>query len=656
MKKFAVALLMLGTLGGLGCFGASDQEIAQANAFFASTFYFASTRLIPNNSGGDGDIFFGSVSNPGVLVNLTDAGSNAGDDDDHLCLWDVQRFRVFFMSRRTDVGNVGGDLDIFTVPAVGGTITNLTDEKSGSAGDDFCNAIHQPTGNLLFTSIRNFNGSDDPDIYYLQVIPGDNGATAGELKNLTELAGDVGTDSRYEDHFETLVGDQVVFSSRRRETDKNGVQNCNADAHLFSVGVNDAAGDFVNLSQQGNQSGCTGLVPPTFDFFCDVIVGQDPSSGQPMLKKVFFFSDQAVGDNGGQQFTQDYDIFSVDPLHPNVLRNLTDAFTGDGDDKNCRIIDRSHNGNDWVAFFDSNRQAIGTRTSAGDWSDLVNPERDVDIYMTTLPDTGTGNEIVSISDGANANDQQDDLMAVCGNTVIFSSERTDITSNGGNIDLYAVGVSAAGVTSILPLSKSSASASSQPNCFLSCDVTNSSVIFVSDRTDAGNAHGPANDTDLFRSRFNFNPSTLELSQVGSIENLTDAETGDGYDFLQNIFASGSSCDFNLSVKLESNVATFDSSNSRTGGIFHGFPIIDPREFVEDDFGFAINMNNAMLFTSDRSDPVNVNGDVDIFVQNLPQTPGAETLRAIVNLTDGVSGEDDNDGIEGYIGPVGATSR
>ena len=88
------------------------------------------------------------------------------------------------------------------------------------------------------------------------------------------------------------------------------LKNCEQDEHIFSVDLNGSSGNFTNLSQQGDDpAGCsTGIF--TSDDFCGVLTLPDADvDGGVDFAYVVFTSQQNVGDNSGQQFFQDTDIF-----------------------------------------------------------------------------------------------------------------------------------------------------------------------------------------------------------------------------------------------------------------------------------------------------------------------------------------------------------
>ena len=287
-------------------------------------------------------------------------------------------------------------------------------------------------------------------------------------------------------------------------------------------------------------------------------------------------------------------------------------------------------------IFGSSRQGAGVRESSGDFPNMVNPDGDFDLFIANIGGGDVNIEILTDNTPAepfsgSGSDSFDALVGVCGTTAIFASERSDIEDNQDpDLDLFAVDFNASGVSQVIPLTNNPGDTGDNQDCFLGCDETLSSAIFVSPRTDFGNDHGPSGDTDIFRAIFRDAGFNLVERGGVTIENLTDTSEGDDHDFALESGFFGSFCN-NLQGNnvLESEVPPFIFG----GGMSLGGSVGPSSPLIEDDFGFAITAGNSMLFTSIRTSPVNTGEDVDVFSQQLPALSGAPSLMNLVNRTD-----------------------
>lgn len=688
-RQFFCWVLIFAMLSG--CLGGNESSPQQDLSFlFNSLFYFASRRSEPLNPERDGDIFYTSAAGPAganPLFNLTDNGSAAGDADDHLCLLDLPRFRAFFMSKRTDIGNSEGDLDIFAVPSLGGVITNLTDLRSGSSstgdqGDDYCNALQPSTGNLVFTSNRLFNGQRDPDIYYMAIGQVQNQVIGGETVNLTTATADSDNFRFSDDRFEILVGSTLLFTGARTQGDSRSRTNDRGNVHIFSLTLPTltqptqtgqgaysqiAAPSFINVSQGAvDVLGSTAVAK--IDKFCGIIPvdAVEPYGVPEGIAQVVFTSDQDVGFavNSKQFGVPENDVFvaQMPTGNTNNVHNLTDTGSGDNADRCLAVVPTRNfvagggplDATEYVAVFESQRQSKGRRS--GTLGNVTfdasgNATGDFDLFVTTLPQTALANRIENLTDdqaalprlgaGADANDK---YFGTCGTSIIFGSQRSDLEANpGGDLDLFLTDVAAGQVSRILPLTNNATSSNDTADCFLLCDLTLGSMYFSSLRADQ-QQYGPSPDADIFRVRFRDSGFGLKARGAVTIENLTDAVSGDDLDFaLPAYYNPASPCSNTSSGQvniLESLVDAF------TAGSPSYFKETNHRGLNEDDFAFGVDGSNQIIFTSRRP---NVGNDVDIFSQSMPVDLDAAFFQNIINRTDATSAgttADAEDGLEG----------
>lgn len=687
VRKQLCWVLIFGMLGG--CLGGGEStNPTDLSLLFNSLFYFTSRRSEPVNPERDGDIFYTSAAGPegaNPLFNLTDNGSAAGDADDHLCLLDLPRFRAFFMSRRTDIQNTEGDLDIFAVPSLGGVITNLTDLRSGGSsvgdqGDDFCNALQPSTGNLIFTSNRLFGGQRDPDIYYMAVGQFQNQVIPGETVNLTNAAADSDAVRFSDDRFEILVGNTLLFTGARTQGDSRARTNDRGNVHIFSLTLPTltqptqlgqgaysqlGAPNFINVSQGAvDVLGSTAVAK--IDKFCGIIPidAVEPFGVPEGISQVVFTSDQDVGFavNSRQYGVPENDIFvaQMPTGNANVVHNLTDTGSGDNADRCLAVVPTRNfvvgggplDATEYVAVFESQRQSKGRRTTAANnpFDASGNLTGDFDLFVSTITTTALANRIDNLTDdnaalprsgpGADANDK---YFGTCGTSIVFGSQRSDLEANpNGDLDLFLSDVAAGQVSRILPLTNNAGSANDAADCFLLCDLTLGSLYFSSIRSDQ-QQFGPSPDSDIFRVRFRDASFGLKARGTLTLENLTDAVSGDDLDFALPAY-------YNPATPCTSTGAQVNILESLVDAFSAGSPAYfketNHRALNEDDFAFGVDGTNQIIFTSRRS---NRGSDVDIFSMAMPLDLDTAFIQAIINRTDATSAgatADAEDGLEG----------
>ena len=669
-RKIVFPLLIL----GFGLCACGSDEL---NPLFS--VFFVSDRLSPTNTGMDGDIFSTDLLSIGKWVNLTDSKGLPGDDEDYVCGIDFTngRNRLFFVSDRTDIDNVQGDTDIFTVPINGGSIVNLTDGDVGDR-DDLCLGIISNSGAVVFESVRVDQGSKDgdQDLYVASLIFDSFGIVTGANIHIRTQEKE-GVDPVQDRLVWIGQGGTLYFESRRNGLDDTPVTeegpfpNDDGDQHIFSVS---SSGSPIirNLTHDGDTPDATPSADESQDVFCGI------NESESVLAFHSTRNQGANSDDGlqipGQTVASAQDIF-IRNLNSNqelvagvnsAIVNLTDAGVfmdgiTPGDDLDACNFGFGENaitrnsGQDLVLFV-SGRTGSGVHRVDGDgtgfstFSEITNlPAQGdpIDIFYSDvvfMPSAGVLNAVTNLTDGV-IGDDVDTRVGLCGSRLIFASTRTDLAplSSGIEDDLYGVNLFNGTITNL-----TDGSAGDDNDIFLCCNQKQNRIAFASGRTDVENFNS---DVDIF---------TAPLGDVpGTVTNLSDDSEGDGDDIFSTILTNAKTA--NESTGLIGGAGGLFGEGQgiklTTGLDPVPFPPLDSPDIAGEgygspvlsflDFPIGCNDQNYLIWVSNRTQPHNSSSsDIDVFAVPFEQTDQTFTTKAnFLNLTDHPNPNlDANDGL------------